>query len=354
MLTGMMVLTNTSGMAGDYGSSRVIVPAPMDARFAHLAWPKVIKADDGTLIVAYDAGRVHANGEGCPAVSLSGDGGKTFTPPKILMTFDKATPYLHSGNLAIGKAEDGAIVLMAMAHTYDERNSIFGWRSGDSGKTWRQVDTDKLGDSKTGSVFGHVFSVPGRGLAVCGHFRKPKGAGIWIAYSADQGKTWGDPRIITANDYVEPAFIYAGGRLIGLVRENSACAYHQYVSEDLGDTWQFQPKAIQGNSAAVHTSPFLLADPVQPCTFYALQSERAGDKKINRIFLWRAQGDSLPWQRLGLVASCPGVEDFSYPWMCQLKGREWFLVFYAGLVNGPSSIYGMTMTIPAIQARSGA
>ena len=333
-------------MAGEYGSARAIVPAPSDARFAHLAWPKVIKADDGTLIVAYDAGRHHANGEGCPAVSISGDGGKTFTPPQVLMTFDKTTKYLHSGNLAIGKAEDGAIVLMAMAHTLNESNAIFGWRSGDSGKTWQQIDTSKLSDNKTGSVFGHVFGVPGKGLAVCGHYREPKGTGIWIAYSSDKGKSWGDPQVITTNNYAEPAFIFTGGRLIGLVRENSACAYHQYISEDLGATWQFQPKAIQGNPEAAHTSPFLLADPLQPGTFYALQSERTRDKKINNIHLWRARGESLPWERLGLVTSCPNVEDFSYPWMCHMKGNEWYLVFYAGMVNGPSSIYGMTIAIP--------
>ena len=335
----------------DAATARVIVPAPGDARFAHLAWPKIVKADDGALVVAYDAGRAHANGEGCPAVSISGDGGKTFTLPRILMKFDRTTTYLHSGNLAIGKAEDGAIVLMAMAHTLDERNSIFGWRSEDSGKTWQPVDTATLGDSKTGSVFGHVFSVPGKGLAVCGHFRKPKGAGLWIAYSADRGKTWGEPQVITGNDYVEPAFIWSGGRLIGLVRENSACAYHQFVSDDRGATWQFQPKVIQGNPTAAHTSPFLVEDPLQPRTFYALQSERTRDKKTNNIHLWRAEGDSLPWKRLGLVASYPNVEDFSYPWMCHLKGKEWFLVFYAGLVNGPSSIYGMDMIIPAIGAR---
>ena len=341
-----MAIMNTSVLAGDYGSPRIIVPAPENSRYAHLSWPKVVKADDGTLIVAYDAGREHANGEGCPAVSISGDGGKTFTPPHILMTFDKTTTYLHSGNLALGKAEDGAVVLLAMAHTFDERNSIFGWRSGDSGKSWQSIDTAKLGDSKTGSVFGHVFGVPGKGLAVCGHYRKPKGAGIWMAYSSDQGKTWGDPRVITTNAYFEPVFIYTGGRLIGLVRENSACAYHQYVSDDRGATWQFREKAIQGDPAAGHPSPFLIADPIQSGRLYALQSERTRDKETNNIHLWCARADSLQWERLGLVASCPGVEDFSYPWMCHLKGNEWFLVFYAGLVNGPNSIYGMTLTLP--------
>lgn len=115
---------------------QVVVPAPDNPRYAHLAWPKIVKANDGTLVLAYRAGRYHGSGgEGCPAVSISKDQGKTFSSPKILRDFDRSMTYNNSANTALGVAEDGSIVLLAMAYTGEERNSVFGWRSVDSGRS---------------------------------------------------------------------------------------------------------------------------------------------------------------------------------------------------------------------------
>ncbi len=239
----------------------------------------------------------------------------TICKPNVLREFDDSKPSQHGANLAMGVAEDGAVVLLVMAFTNDERNTIFGWRSEDSGKTWTPVDTSSLANSKTGSVFGHVFSVPGKGLAVCGHFRKPKGDGIWIAYSQDHGKTRGDPQVITDNRYFEPTFIYAGKKRIGLVRENSVRAYHQYVSSDFGKNWEVTEKGLQGNSSAGHPCPFLIEDPSHPGQLYALQSERG---KKHHIHLWKAKADALQWEHVGLVVDVPNEKDFSYPRMAPL------------------------------------
>jgi len=328
--------------AGDYGAPRVIVPAPADARFAHLSWPKIVKADDGTLVLAYIAGRKHVNGDGCPAVSLSKDGGHTFTAPRVLATFDPTQPYQHGANLALGLAEDGSILLLVMAFTNDERNTVVGWRSQDAGSTWLPTDTTNLADSKTGSVFGHVFAVPGKGLAACGHYRKPKGSGIWIAYSQDKGETWGPPGTVTGRPLFEPTFVFAQGRLIGLIRENNAHAYLQFTSDDLGATWQGPTAVLQGDAKAVHPSPFLVSDPSVRSRLYALQSQRT---KTGEIFLWTAEAKTLQWARLGLVATFPGCEDYSYPWMTHLRGNEWFVVFYAGKKDGPNALYGLTLTL---------
>src|SRR4051794_29115140 len=67
----------------DGGPVRIAVAPPKDPRFAHLAWPKAIRTKDGTIVVAYLAGVSHG-GSGCPAVSTSTDGGKTFTEPSVL------------------------------------------------------------------------------------------------------------------------------------------------------------------------------------------------------------------------------------------------------------------------------
>ncbi|WP_068131562.1 sialidase family protein [Roseimaritima ulvae] len=338
----MAVLNVASG--SDFGPPRVIVPAPDQSRYQHLSWPKVIAASDGTIVTAFIAGRKHVNGDGCPAVSLSRDGGESFSSPRILKHFDSSMRYQHGANLALGKATDGALVLMVMAFTDDLRNNIYGWRSEDHGATWARTDTSALGQNRTGSVFGHVFSVPGKGLAVCGHFRKPKGDGVWIAYSKDHGKSWGPPHVITTRKFFEPAFVFASGRLLGLVRENSAHAYHQYISDDLGESWRFHPKVIQGDAAVVHPSPFVVVDPANPGRLLVLQSERS-DKR--EIYLWQADVDTLRWRRRGLLVAQPDAEDFGYPWMTHLGGNDWFVVYYGGEKDGPNSIYGMKITIPS-------
>lgn len=328
---------------GKIGEPRIVIPAPENERFAHLSWPKIVTALDGTLVTAYIAGRKHVNGDGCPAISVSTDQGKTFSEPKILREFDTTMPYQHGANLALGVAQDGAIVLMVMAFTNDERNSIFGWRSGDSGKTWTPTDTSSLADNQTGSVFGHVFPVPGKGLAVCGHYRKPKGNGIWIAFSQDHGESWGDPQTITDRKYFEPAFLYSEGKLIGLIRENDAHAYHQYVSNDLGELWEAKEKALQGNPSAVHPSPFLVEDPANPGQLYALQSERGAK---HRIHLWKATAAELDWEHVSRVVEVANDRDFSYPWMTPLENGKWFLVYYSGEKDGPNPIWGLELSLP--------
>ena len=69
---------------GDYGAARVVVPSPEDPRFAHLAWPKLARTADGTLVLACCAGVSHTR-SACPAVSVSIDDGRTFTPPNVLV-----------------------------------------------------------------------------------------------------------------------------------------------------------------------------------------------------------------------------------------------------------------------------
>ncbi|WP_417740259.1 sialidase family protein [Rosistilla oblonga] len=118
IFTGLMIAVVTlmggqSAVSGQGSSNQIIVPAPEAARFCHFSWPKVTKADDGGIVVASIAGRKHVNGDGCPAVSVSNDGGKSFTSPHVLKTFDSTMKYQRAANLAIGKAENGAIVLMA-------------------------------------------------------------------------------------------------------------------------------------------------------------------------------------------------------------------------------------------------
>lgn len=337
------------------GQPRVVVPAPADAALAHLSWPKIVRAADGTLVLGYIAGRFHGfDGGGCPAVSRSTDGGKIFSPPQVLARHDRTTVYTSGGNLALGVAEDGAIVLLYMAYTGNVRNTIEGWRSTDAGQTWTAVDATTLNAGKTGSVFGHIFTVPGKGLAVVGHYRAgstPYTQGLWIAYSDDGGRTWGAPTRFTDRKLVEPAVVYTGERFIGMFRPDTS-RYTQGVSTDLGATWQLSemalPPSVPDGTRAV--SPALFVDPAHPGQLYALQTERLlPDYVPGSITLWKADAATLQWQRVETLVTFPAElgkrNDFGYPWMVPLDAEHWYLVFYCGQLHGSNAIYGATLTL---------
>lgn len=347
-------------LAGDYGEPRVIIPASADPGLAHHSWPKVVRAKDGTLVVAFIAGRFHGNhGEGSPAVAHSTNGGKTFSAPHVLKRYTAQSEYTSAGNVALGVVEDGSVALLSMAYRANAANTVDGWRSTDGGRTWHAADTSTLDRNQTGSVFGGVPAVPGRGLAVFGHYRTGSLAqtqGLWFAWSADSGKSWGKPQPFTRQGLVEPAFVFSAGRFIGLVRtKDTADHYVQFTSDDFGKSWQTLERGLATDHPGriALPSPCLVTDPAQPGRLYALVSERHGDKTpgglLGRVVLWTAEAKELKWKRLGEVARFPRTlgqrRDITYAWMAPLGGGEWFTVFYCGQVHGPSDIYGLRMRV---------
>ncbi len=349
-------------LAGDYGEPRVIIPASADAGLAHHSWPKIVRARDGTLIVAFVAGRFHgSNGEGSPSVAISTNGGANFGAPTVLKRFTAKSEYTSAGNVALGLADDGSVSLLSMAYRGNTANTVDGWRSTDNGRTWQAADTSTLDRNQTGSVFGGVPAAPGKGLAVFGHFRAgsvTQTQGLWLAWSADSGKSWGKAQAFTDKGLVEPAFVFSEGRFIGLVRTKETSNYYmQFASDDFGQNWQALERGLATDlpGPVALPSPCLVTDPAHPGRLYALVSERHNEKVagglLGRVVLWTAEAKELKWKRLGEVARFPRTlgqrRDITYAWMTPLGGGEWFTVFYCGLVHGPSDIYGLKMRIPA-------
>lgn len=335
------------------GKLLTAVESPKDERIRHLSWPKIVTTGNDTLVLAYSAGVGHNAGGSGPAVSISNDSGRTFTSPQLLRYFPADDDrYRDCGNLAMGLADDGAVVLLAMAYRGDEANTIIGWRSTDDGRTWKPIDTTKLADNQTGSVYGHVLQVPGKGLVVFGHYRKPgsPSSGIWMSTSADDGRTWGEPQTVTNQAYFEPAVTFAGGKLIGLFRlPDKAGRYDLAVSDDLGESWQVRPSGIEipEGLPGYQPSPFVTVSDADPTRLYALQSIRGRDGDTRgRVYLWTADTETLDWKQDRAVVSIPAdaerLSDWSYPWMTPLGEGKWILAFYAGASRGPNSIYTVT------------
>lgn len=344
-------------LGGDYGPPRLLVPAPTAPKIAHLSWPKIVATPNGNLVLAYSAGVGHNIGGSGPAVSISTDRAATFSSPHLLAYFpDDDARYRDCGNLALGVAGDGAVVLLAMAYAGDQQNTILGWRSTDDGQTWHRIDTWALADNKTGSVYGHIQDVPELGLVVFGHYRRPSqpNAGVWMAKSDDHGQSWGPPQVVTTNAYFEPAFTFTQGRWIGLLRlanDADTRRYDQAVSDDLGQRWQIEPSrlAIPDGLPGRQPSPFITVDPANPNRLYAIQSIRGDHNGTRgRAYLWTAEGPCLDWERQGRLAAIPKnaahLSDWSYPWMTPIGDDRWVLVFYAGTSRGSSSLYGLVFT----------
>ncbi len=346
--------TALAGPVGvDFGVPRLLIPAPDDERITHLSWPRIVKTGEGVLVTAYSAGIGHNIGGSGPAVSVSRDGGETFSEPRLLAYFpDDDDRYEDCGNMALGVTEDGALILLAMAYHSDEANTILGWRSENDGLTWNPVDTSNLAENQTGSVYGHVTSMPDGRLAVTGHYRQPSepySEGVWLSFSDDNGRSWNPHERIVERRLFEPAIIYAGGRFVGLIRDDgSEPPYWQVTGE--GDDWELTRSAV-GPKEDIELrapSPFVTVDPEDAERLWALESQRFAEGG-GAIWLWTANAETLDWRRVGQVVAFPADDpnhaDITYPWMTPLGDGQWFLVFYSGQRRGPSSIYGMEIDL---------
>ena len=361
LVHGSTLPADEVSLQGDFGRPRVIVPAPKNPEHAHLSWPKIVTAENGDLVVGYIAGRFHGtHGEGCPAVSVSRDGGKSFSDPKILKQYTAKDKYTSAGNLALGLAKNGSVVLLSMAFRGNEANTIDGWISDDHGKSWEVSDTSRLDHNQTGSVYGNVMQVPERGLAVVGHYRrgsKRHEQGLWLSWSQDDGKSWQKPEMIIDRHLVEPAVIFSQGTFLGLIRTGTRQDYYEQIqSKDYGQHWQHAKRgfAPEYKGARYLPSPCLVTDPEHPGRVYCLASERHAEDNpsglIGRIVLWQAELPELKWRERGVVAKFPRAlgerKDITYAWMAPLGDDHWYVVFYCGRTHGASDIFGLEITVP--------
>ncbi len=336
-----------AGSAPDGSPVRIAVTPPADPRFAHLAWPKAVRAADGTIVLGYQIGTHHGDAS-CPAVSLSTDGGKTFSPPQVLREFGPGMEYTNSGNMAIGLAHDGAVIILSHGHRGNITNHIFGWRSTDSGRTWNTVDTSALGPDKTGSATGSIVQLPGKRLMAVGHYRggsKPYTHGIWQSISEDDGLTWGEPSQVTNVNAGEPLLVRHEERLLVFLRGRGPASARQFisVSDDDGVTWRTELSNITARQAhtSVITHPFAMVNPNDPTTLIAATFERPLPATAT---LWSGDPQTLRFKPERALLTLPKIQDdpntdFGYPWLLHLDGNRWLMFYYHGRGRGDCPIW---------------
>ncbi len=335
-----------AGKAPNGDVVRVAVKPPANPRFEHLAWPKAVRTADGTIVLGFLAGTHHGS-ESCPAVSVSTDGGKTFTPPQVLREFGPGKDYGNSGNMALGLAHDGSVLLLAHGHTANS-NHIFGWRSRDGGRTWQSVDTSALGPNKTGSSTGTIVQLPGRKLMVVGHYRagsKPYTTGIWQSVSSDDGQTWGEPAMVNNLNAGEPVLVRSGDQLLAFIRGRGPAAARQFVSvsDDWGQTWRTDLLNLTavGKHTSVIAHPFAMVNPLKTDELIAITFERPLPAGAH---LWRGSAKTLNFKRDRAIVELPKIEgdkntDFGYAWLLPLEASRALVFYYHGMGRGPCPIW---------------
>jgi hypothetical protein len=331
---------------------RIAVSPPTNPRFEHLAWPKAVRTGDGTVVLGYLAGTHHGN-ESCPAVSYSTDSGRTFSLPNVLKEFGPGKEYTNSGNMALGLAHDGSVLLLAHGHTANS-NTIYGWRSKDGGRTWRSVNTSALGPNKTGSSTGTIVQLPGRKLMVAGHYRngsKPYTSGIWQSVSENDGETWGEPAMVNNLNAGEPVLVRQGERLLVFIRGRGPADTRQFVSvsDDWGKTWKtdlLNIKAVNQHTTGL-AHPFAMVNPHNPDELIAVTFERPLPGSAQ---LWRGNVKTLSFKHDRTMIELPKIKgdknvDFGYAWLLPMEGRRALMFYYHGLGRGPCPIWAVETSL---------
>jgi hypothetical protein len=218
-------------------------------------FPVLIKLQDGSLGAVVRGGAPHIGIKGRLDWIRSTDGGKTWSPPSVIVDsrWDDRNP-------ALGQMPDGTIVCAyAEAQTYNERGEWdtrageyiqFFVTSKNNGQTWSEKQLLYRGPVRGGSPFGRII-VLSDGTALMSMYgdldpdwqgapTREQNAGqnlCGYVCSRDSGKTWADFHLVSPGGHNEMSLLaLSDQRLIAMCRTMGG-AVDQFDSTDGGATW---------------------------------------------------------------------------------------------------------------------
>lgn len=201
------------------------------------AWPVIMRADNGNIVVLYGDGSTHTVDEGREVLAqVSTDDGRTWGATATVAS----DPAVDQSVYGAGRDSEGNLLAWVLSRTGTGSGTTTGVRvirSTDNGQTWADLADPSW--SPMPVLIWNVVSVPTVGLMAAWHgFSSNWG----IVTSADDGATWTQTVVETgvgaSQQPVEIELVYVGaGRILGLARRQSGGAMFQLQSDDYGATW---------------------------------------------------------------------------------------------------------------------
>ena len=216
------------------------------------AWPNLTLMPDGSIVAAIFGEPCHQLWEGSSECWISRDGGKLWS---FLSVPAHHEPGMCRGDLAAGLTHDNAFVVLCAgrkfaqpkgepidrSRTPDQQGDqeAIVCRSEDGCKTWsHSMSLSYPANVSSAIPFGDVVKLPERRLGVSCYTMVKESDSAWIYFSEDDGRTWGDARLIGADLYNETDLLYLGdGKLLAAARSRGGGETFIFDSDDCGQTW---------------------------------------------------------------------------------------------------------------------
>jgi hypothetical protein len=222
-------------------------------------------APDGTIAVITRGGSGHIGLEGRLDVQWSKDGGRTFSPPAIIVN-----SAIDDRNAAVGFTPSGTLLMVYMRQSsYDEDGQYLRGtipvamaitRSTDHGLTWSEPAHHDGFDGLIGSPYGRMITLPDGSIG-WNLYRTTDSdnwaGGAYLVVSHDEGATWEAPRLIAEGRNETAIRALPNGDLLAAARLTQPDTQSLGVtrSSDNGHTWS---PVVEVTGAMQHPADFVL------------------------------------------------------------------------------------------------
>ena len=247
-------------------------------------WPNLTLMPDGSIVATVFGEPAHGLWEGSIECWISRDGGKTWSFLSVAAPHAPGTNHMI---YAAGLTHGGALVVLAGGWgnvpsrggeppVPNKKRFLLTpriCRSEDGGRTWTRTEMKVPPQMEDPIPYGNIIELPGGRLAISCYSHGPGDLArntAWIFFSDDDGRTWGNPRLIAADSYNETALLpLDGASLIAAsrtIRWGGMKEEHLelFASEDGGQTWKGRgsvslPKEIPADLLKLRDGSILLS-----------------------------------------------------------------------------------------------